>query len=484
MPLRLLPLRYYPYIVSGLLVAFAATLYGRSEHFDDAWMAEQSYWLLRDGRVHSEFFRGLNHAEIYQFITHKLFVYFQAGLMAAFGTGVYVAKSTALIFWAVGLALLLRYFGRSAAEARWLAVLLYVGCGALMQFGFDGRPETMAMSLGLASFLLLRRPAAGLGRLGLAGVAAGAAALATLNGLVFVGAGALWLLRRRGWAGAAAFGVAGGLTAALYALDSVLAGRWGLFLYQFGHFPEMQSNLHGWAKLGVMANYHQIFLHSEGETALIVLALLALAVTYPAARLAAAPRLSPAALYLLLLLGLFWVLTKSASSFYFVLFVPFIVIVVVEQVLGHLAALPPRRVQLLRALVLLYPVGAGIRTHYLLAENQTYPRPETENARLAAHMPRHNVRVVGPLDFFFGQADHYRIHSLTYFAYRNASDYHNHLSVPGFFALAARDSAEYVVTDHRHRNHVFEVPATAPARIGPYQRVYRDQWHSVYARRD
>ncbi|MDO7876956.1 hypothetical protein Q5H93_19575 [Hymenobacter sp. ASUV-10] len=477
---RLFSARYYYVLAVLLLLAFAATLYGRIVHFDDAWMAEQSYWLLRDGHVHSEFFRGLNRAEEHQFITHKLFVYFQAGLMAVFGSGTYVAKSTALIFWLVGLLLLLRYFRRSTAEARWLAAVLYLGCGGLMQFGFDGRPETMSMSFGLTSFMLLRAPGARAGRLALAGLAGGLAALSTLNGLVFLGAGGLWLLLRRGWGAAFVFGLAGGLTVSLYALESVFEGQFALFLYQFGHFPEMQSNLHWWSKLAVMAGYHHVFLHSEGETFLTVLALGTVALTWQGRR----TPLSAATLYLLLLLGVFWVLTKSNSAFYFLLFVPFLIIVVVERVTERAAGLSRARRRWLQALLLLYPVGAGLRTYYLLRENQTYIRPEVENARLARYMPRHGTRIIGPLDFFFGQEANYRIHSLTYYAYLNASDYDNKLSLPQFFDLAARDSVAYVVTDHRRRNHVYLVPETAPARIGRYQRVYQNQWHSVYARRE
>ena len=482
-PFRLFPAWYYYLAAALLLAAFASTLHGRIVHFDDAWMAEQSYWLLRDGHVRSEFFRGLNRAEDYQFITHKLFVYFQAGLMALFGNGVYVAKSTALIFWAVGLILLLRYFRRAAVEARWLAAVLYLGCGSLMLFGFDGRPETMAMSFGLASFLLLRQPDARAGRLLLAGVAGGAAALTTLNGLVFLGAGGLWLLRQRGWSAAVLFGIAGGLTASLYALDSVLAGEFPLFLYQFGHFPEMQSNMHWWAKLDVMSSYHHLFLHSEGETFLTLLALATVALTWRRpTHVADSRQPRPAALYLLLLLGVFWLLTKSDSSFYFVMFAPFLIIVVVERLLDGLAWLPPQRARWLRLLVLLYPLGAGLRMYYLLRENQTYIRPEVENARLARHMPRHGARIIAPLDFFFGQAGNYQMHSLTYYAYLNASDYNNQLPLADFFVLAARDSVEYIVTDHRRRNHVYLVPDTAAAHIGNYQRVYKNQWHSVYVR--
>ncbi len=475
----LLPGRAYYLAIASLAFLFALTLPHRIEHFDDAWCTEQTYWLLKEGRVRSEMFWGINfwHERLYVF--HKAFVYAQAPVLWALNFSVVGAKLTSLLFALAGLGLLLRYF-RGQAEAQLLAAALYLGCGTLMLFGFDNRPDTMAMAAGFASFLLLSRPRLPTGRLVLAGVLAGVAVLAHLNGLIYLAAGFLWLLGQRQWRPALDFGLVGALTASLYLLDALLDGRLDRLVYQFVHYHSAASN-HGWAsKLAVMSQYHRTFFHSEGEaflTALLLLLLLVLALR-PATR----PALSPALRYLLLLLALFWLLTKSNTAYYFLLFLPFIVVVIAE----YAVAAAPRFVVWQRGAVLgllgLYPLGAGLRAAALLRENHSYPDTATENARLARYMPRRGSIAIVPLDFFFNEISHYRLRTLTLYAMRNTEQYQDTLSVAGFFTLAAQDSAEYIVTDHRRRNFVFYVPRSAPGRIGAYTRVYRDAWHSVYQR--
>lgn len=491
MPPLFFPTRYYIVAVVVLAALFALTLYGRIVYFDDGWSAEQSYWLLHDGRVRSEFFRGIDGVENQNFVYHKGFIYVQAAVMRVLGTGIYAAKTTALLFGGLGLGLLLRYFrAPQPAAARGLAAALYLGCGTLVLFGFNSRPETLVMCCGFGSYLLLRRPAAGAGRLALAAALAGVAAIAHLNGLIYIAAGALWLWRRRGWRVAFGFGLVAGLTASLYLLDALAAGQLGQFWRQFTHYPEMQSNHHWASKLQVLIEYQRLFFHSEGEAPLTILLLLTVLLTLvgvrrptpPAAANPTGARLPPALHYLLLLIGAMWLLTKSDSAFYYLLFLPFIVVVVVELSLGALPYLAPWRRQLLRLAVLLYPIGSFLRAYHLVQESRAYPRAEVENARLAAHMPRHGGRVIAPLDFMFGQIDNYKMRSLTYFAYLNADRYAGQLPVEDFFQLALQDSAQYVVTDFRVWNHAYHVLPNAPARIGRYQRVFQDQWHSVYAR--
>jgi hypothetical protein len=479
----LLPRRVYYLAIAGLAFLFAITLPYRIEHFDDAWCTEQTYWLLKEGHARSEMFRGIDfwHERLYVF--HKAFVYAQVPVLWLFNFNVIGAKATSLIFSLVGLGLLLRYF-RGQGEAQALALALYLGCGTLILFGFDNRPDTMAMAFGFASYLVLSRSQLLAGQLVWAGVLAGVAVLAHLNGLIYPAAGALWLLWqygwRQGWWRALMFGLAAGLTASLYVADALLDGRLDRLVYQFVHYHSAASN-HSWAsKWQVMTHYHQTFFHSEGESFLSALLLLVLGVL--AWRPATRPGLSPALRYLLLLLGLFWLLTKSNTAYYYLLFVPFMVVVVAEYVLAAAPQLVAWQRTAVLGLLLLYPVGAGLRAYNLVRENHSYPDTATENARLARYMPRHGSVAVVPLDFFFNEMEHYRLRSLTMYAMRNTEQYHDTLSVAGFFALAAQDSAEYVVTDHRRKNHVFEVPPTAPARIGEYERVFQNAWHSVYRR--
>ncbi len=54
------PLTVFKVSLLLLIGALLVTCCYRTEHFDDAWFAEQSYWLVKDGWVRSELFRGMN----------------------------------------------------------------------------------------------------------------------------------------------------------------------------------------------------------------------------------------------------------------------------------------------------------------------------------------------------------------------------------------------------------------------------------------
>ncbi len=482
----LFPRGVYYAAVAAVATLLLSTLPNRAAHFDDAWNAELAYWLVKDGYPRSELFRSIGDgSEQHAYVFHKAFTYFQAGLMRGLGFNLYAAKAPGLIFSAVGLGLLLCAFrGPGRGEARWLAAFLYLGCGALVSAAFIGRPEPLAMSAGLASFLLLRGARGRVRCLIGAGALGGLAGLAHLHGLIFLMAGGLWLLvRRTRWTGVLAFGAAGTLAVALYPLDAVLNHQLPMLFYQFSHAPVTQASQHGWAKLATLLDYQEVYFHSEGEAALTVLLLAVVALAWghrPRPRQLL--RFTETQQYVLLLVLSFWVLCARAAGYYFLLVLPFFIIAAVKLILGAWPRLVPGRRLALRVLLGLYPLGAGVRAYYLWREKQDAPWPATENARLARYMPRQGSVAVVPLDFFFDEIGHYRLRGLTAYAMRNRDQYHDTLSVVGFFALAARDSAQYVVTDHSSRNDAYPVPANAPARIGRYVRVYQDQWHSVYRR--
>lgn len=469
---------YYTAVVA-LAALLLSTLPHRAVHFDDPWGAELSYWLMKDGYVHSELFRGIGDgSEQHAYVYHKAFIYFQAGLMHVLGVSLYAVKTTGLVFSAMGLGLLLYYF-RGQREARWLATALYLGCGALVSAAFIGRPEPLVMSAGLASFLVLRQAQGRSGQLALAGLLGGLAGLAHLHGLIFLMAGGLWLLGQRPrLAGVLAFGVTGAVVVSLYLLDAVLNQQLPMLVYQFSHAPVTQASQHGWAKLAVLLRYQEVYFHSEGEAALTVLLLALLALAWRRGPW----RLTFAQQYLLLLVLCFWVLCTRADSYYFLLLMPFFIIVVIERALESWPRLSAWRRTAVQVLLLLYPLGAAVRAYYLWADKQRTPWPATENARLAQYMPRQGSVAIVPLDFFFNEISHYRLRGLTAYTMRNHTFYHDTLSVRGFFALAAQDSAQYIVTDHSTRNEAYHVPPTAPARIGTYERVFQDRWHSVYSR--
>jgi hypothetical protein len=474
----LFPAGVYYAAIAGLVLLLVSTLPQRVPHFDDAWGAEQAYWLAKDGYVHSALFREPGQSLTQPaYVFHKAFIYLEAGLVHLAGFGLYTVKLMGLLFSAVGLGLLLAYF-RGQREAQWLVSGLYLGCGALVSAAFISRPEPLAMSAGLASYLVLRQAQGKVSRLALAGLLGGLAGLAHLHALIFLMAGGLWLLQRRPrLSGILAFGSTGTCTMALYLLDAGLHQQLPLLLAQFSQAPVTQANQHGWAKLAMLLHYQAVYFHSEGEAMLTGLLLLLTALCWRRGK----RQLTDAQLYLILLILSFWILCTRADGYYFLLLLPFFSIVAVELVLSNWSRLGSRRQLAVRVLLTLYPLGAGLRAYHLWQDKQQNPWPATENARLARYMPRRGSVAVVPLDFIFDEIDHYQLRGLTAYAMRNHSQYGDTLSVAGFFTLAAQDSAQYVVTDHRANNDAFQVPATAPAHIGHYVRVFQDRWHSVYS---
>lgn len=132
----------------------------------------------------------------------------------------------------------------------------------------------------------------------------------------------------------------------------------------------------------VMVNYHQLFFHSHGEVPLSTLAILCLLTFRRSIQF-----LQPVVLYLALLLITFWLLTKSNFDFYYILFVPWPVILTTTCLTIYL---PERAVWQQR-------VGQGLMVGYLafsflsisrvLIENNAHPYVQSYNASLARHMP-------------------------------------------------------------------------------------------------
>ncbi|UYZ60027.1 glycosyltransferase family 39 protein [Hymenobacter latericus] len=467
--------KYYLGGVVLLLALFAATLYHRIARFDDAWCTEQSYWLLKEGIVRSELFRGYNfwHERLYVF--HKAFVYIQAPVLYVLGCHIWAARTIPILFSVVGLVLLLRYFRRQP-EQQWLVALLYVGCGCLWLYGVDNRPETMTVASGLASFALLRRASVSAKNAAAAGMLAGLAGLTHLNGVIYLAAGGLWLLVQRRWSHAVLFGLVGGATLGLYLADALWDNQLDRLLFQFRNDHAASSNFNWAAKLRVMSKFDRIFFHSDGELPLTVFFLVVIGVLLarPATRRAI---LTPSMQYLLLLVGIFWLLTKGTSTYYYLLFAPFLMLVAVEELFSARPALLRWQRNAIMVAIALYPLGGVARTLYLVQLNRSEPYIMAENARLAALMPQRGAKVIAPLDFFFGQMPNYSIRSLTYYQLIAPG---NPPPVAEFFAQAARDSVHYIICDHRQWNQIYHVPPSTPARMGPYKRVYQTQWRSLY----
>lgn len=471
-PRAVFPAKFYYIVLPLLLVVLGITCYHRAIHFDDAWFAEQSYRLLRDGYVRSELFRGYNGWEKQIYVFHKLFIYAGAALMWL--PGVSLASCRVLtILCAIGMGgLIWQYSRRFSREAQWLSLLLYFGCGVLIRYFAINRPEIMCTMLGFASFMMLDREAGQSRRTALAAFLAGLAALTHLNGLIYLAAGSLWLLLRKDWQSSLVFGAVGGMTLSLYGLDALLDGNFAELIRQFVHDPATQSNLSWNEKLRVMLSYQQLFFHSHYEFPLTVLALLCLL----GFRRRALSQSNGIRLYLGLLFVVFLLLTKSNFNFYYILFIPWLVLLIAQTATQ---LLPEQLRWAAKALLIGYLGSALLAMGQVLAENLATPYIPDYNARLANHMPNQQTLVIAPLSFFFGQMQNFQIRGLAGYYLREKRE--GDIPLEDFFAEARQNSVEYILTDEKANANYF-IPPNAPDQIGGYRRIFQDEWTSIYAR--
>ncbi|WP_420153124.1 ArnT family glycosyltransferase [Siphonobacter sp.] len=458
--------RYFIFLFIGLILL---TFYHRTEHFDDAWFAEQSYWFLKDGKVRSELFRGFLHWDERIYIFHKLFIYTGAFLMGLVGFSVAGSKLIGILFGVIAAGLIWKYMERGSREQQGLALLLYLACGTLIKYFCINRPETMCMTLGFASYLCLDRPNGRAPSVVWAGVLAGLAALTHLNGLMYLAAGTLWLLVRTDWRKTFAFASVGSLVLSLYLLDALLDQQMDRMVWQFVEDPAMQYTRTLADKLKVMVNYHQLFFHSHHEAALTALVLLT--VLFGRKHLSLT---QPIVLYLTLLVVLFWLVTKSTFAFYILLFVPWFVILVATYAPAFIVTRVQQRIA--QGIITVYVVIGLITIGEVLYENYTVPYQQTYNEQLTRFMPEKNSKVIAPLSFFFGQMENYRIRSLSYYcSLRDRPP----LTLPEFFEMARQEGVKYIISDNP-LNSSYSIPLDTPERMGAYTQVCKDERTVVY----
>ena len=464
-------------LILGILVCLTAlTYYHRYPTGDDAWFAEQSYWLMKQGVIRSEFFRGILGWETQLLVSHKLFLVFGAGLMAVFGVQLPVVQFVGLIFFVVIIAGLVVYV-RRREPTDWLpyllAVLILVFSNRLLiKLSFENRPELMVAGLGFWSFLWLQSARPTLPKAMLAGALAGLAMLCHLNGVIYLVAGFSTLVYLQKYKLAVAFAVVGGLTGLLYFADVVQAND-GLttWLYQFRNDPATQDAF-GWrAKLWVMLTFPKLFFESPEQAALSVLLLF---VVWQQRRFL---RDLPVLLrvYSVVLVGAFWVITKQGSGSYLPLFMPVMLCMIYE-----LYGLRPFMNLSLKLVLGLYFVIGLVGTGQLIQENLGTDYLPVSYRNLRPYIPKNQTGLV-PLTFFFNEQEQYP----RLLAHENA----NHLTPPTdnpsaqMAVWARRRGVGFIVMDYQYRPEAFYPKPGTPA-LPFYRLMHFDGRFAVYIRHE
>ncbi|MGZ3775768.1 MAG: hypothetical protein ACXVCN_18780 [Bdellovibrio sp.] len=204
------------------LAIFVWSLWHRTYHIDDVWLAEFSYWLDRVGYVKSEAIRGFLNSEIRHYVYHKIFAIEGAWIIHFFGLQPYALKSLSLIYTALSLPLLAVIYKKYSSNGKYLFLLfaIFLSFYHTVNLGFTFRPELNLVFLFLLSFIFFDKYLDSSRRIFMviAALIGGLAIATHLNGTILVGASVLFLWLQRRWLAGFFYGV---------------IASWGLFFYFF-----------------------------------------------------------------------------------------------------------------------------------------------------------------------------------------------------------------------------------------------------------
>lgn len=269
-------LNHKRYFILGSILAgclFALSLWHRWIHIDDAWLGEQVYWLVRDGHVRSELFRGFMDHEDKLFVWHKLYIWQGALLTKLFGFNVYLLKSLSLVYLGLLIFIFKKLFDfyEIKKDLFWLGLVLILTSNLVFELGFTFRPDLAVTSFGLISFYFLRCKQ---DRQLLAGMFAGLAAACHLNGILFIGAGGILLLLRKDIRGALIFSLAAGMMSLFYFHDVSSWMEFKTLLSQFKNDPSVSHEFAGpFHYVWKLIDEQRRYLHSPLEIAYTLLLL-------------------------------------------------------------------------------------------------------------------------------------------------------------------------------------------------------------------
>ncbi|GAB3256857.1 hypothetical protein GCM10027347_18930 [Larkinella harenae] len=417
------------------------TYYHRNPTGDDAWFAEQSYWLQKTGIIRSNFFKGVLGWDTHLLVSHKLFLLVGAGLIKLFGPQLPVVQLVGFVSFCFLVGGLIYYLKQQHDDSfSWslLAVLILLFSNRLLiKMSFENRPEIMLAALGFGSFLALNARTQTVSKAALAGFLAGSALLAHLNGVIYLLAGFGTLLYIRQHKTAVIFALTGSFTALLYFADVIQTEHgFETWYYQFRHDPATQ-NAFGWSsKLMVMLTFPRMFFYSPEEIALSLLVLFllwnqrALIKNLPT-------RLKVYSLFLVLS---FWIITKKNSGLYCVLFMPFMIALAYE--LYRLKSFVNRGLKVVLGLYF----GIGLfGTVQLIVKNFKTDYLPVSYQKLRSVIPAHQSGLV-PLTFFFNEYERYP-YLASYDAYKFTA-HETEISPDGMAQWAHQNGLKFMVMDY------------------------------------
>lgn len=412
---------------------------------DDAWLGEQSFWLSREGIVRSELFFGRAGYEEQMVIYHKFWIILGAVAIKLGGWSVFVLKSLGA-FSLAGLAVLIVWILRRENHSYlWglLAILLLMSHHVLAYYSFTFRPEIFTASLGLISFVCLRKAdQSGSARYILAGVFAGLAAFTHLNGLIFIlaGVGVLWLGRK--WKAGLLVGLGSLLGFAPFLWD--IPGHPDLFFQQLELVSAAkQSIIYILIDLLFRVVYEQIrYLHSPAEISFTLLLGFAVYLNWKTWR--ADPEKKQQLIYTGLLMAGLTFLAPDKTTKYSILLLPFFILLITEAFF----VLNTEK----RTKTLLFRLYGFVMISFLLINwgftiwkaGKNYEETASNQAVIDHFSIPPKTGLIAPVNFVFPAIEAHTIKGLTFYEWQARENGHT-LSLRPILADAVNAHYEYII---------------------------------------
>jgi hypothetical protein len=213
-------------------------------HGDEAWLAERSYFLAKDGVQSSILFKGYLGQDSPLNTAYWLFIVAGGVVFKTLGFGLFIYRLIPILSAIVLLTLLIKYqkiYDNASTNLLLISIIVFLLVTQNFYYFKVARPEMLAAMFGFSSFYCLD---AGLRRPGqwlpfLSGAFAAYAALTHLNGLIFIFTGIIILLWQRKYSWSIFF-----IFAAMVAFIPLFLE----IIKYWDHFQLQLSNPHSYSK--------------------------------------------------------------------------------------------------------------------------------------------------------------------------------------------------------------------------------------------
>lgn len=441
------------FLLSLTVFLFVFSLVDRKIDIDDGMIGEHAYWLAKEGKVKSNLFWGNGIGwEEEQYHYHKLFVAIGALFIEIFGFSLPVLKSISLLFLVLFSGWLMNFIKKSYPDHVFRTAVfffIFLSNANTFYFSFVYRPELMTMTLGFISFFFLytalnnnsrRRSFA-------SGAFAGLATLTHLNGLIFIFASVLFLVKNKKYTFIFPFLIFSSIVMAFYFFNINSYDEFQSYWYQFRNDPALSKEDFTWFQPIIkITQEHKRFFHSPREVAFSILFLVSLFFAYKSYGKNEKYVLQ----YLLfLVLGLAG-LAHGTTSKYSILYYPFMTLLIVYcffYILNRKKEMVKQVVFF--TVVLLYLVVETVYNFRVINERFDI----RDRNELIGNLMEKGASVYANEYFVFDEIKNFTIKSSLPLGFQRgfkekSSDYRR----KKYFELAKKGSNDYIVIDTFHRN--------------------------------